>query len=103
MHLGGLLSTQEARVALGYASSNCASFVQIATPLCTSVTRLFYDYHVYHFLNESGSLFERKLWTAAWLAQWDKCWSAEREAVGSNPRQTNTQGLKLTEEKVLPL
>jgi len=49
--------------------------------------------HVYHFLNESGSLFERKLWTAAWLAQWDKHRSAEQEAVGSNLGGTNTQGL----------
>ena len=31
--------------------------------------------------------------TAAWLAQWDKRRSAEREAVGSNPGRTNTQGL----------
>ena len=28
-----------------------------------------------------------------WLAQWDKYWSAEREAIGSNPSRTNTQGL----------
>ena len=26
-----------------------------------------------------------------------------REVVGSNPSQTTTQGLKITEEKVLPL
>ena len=31
--------------------------------------------------------------TAARLAQWDKRRSAEREAVGSNPGLTNTQGL----------
>ena len=31
--------------------------------------------------------------TAARLAQWDKRRSAEREAVGSNPGRTNTQGL----------
>ena len=31
--------------------------------------------------------------TAARLAQWDKRLSAEREAVGSNPGRTNTQGL----------
>ena len=30
---------------------------------------------------------------AARLAQCDKRWSAVREAVGSNPRRTNTQGL----------
>ena len=41
--------------------------------------------------------------TAARLAQWDKRRPAEREAVGSNPDRTNTQGLKITEEKVLPL
>ena len=32
--------------------------------------------------------------TAARLAQWDKRRPAEPEAVGSNPGQTNTQGLK---------
>ena len=31
--------------------------------------------------------------TAARLAQWDKRRSAEREAAGSNPGRTNTQGL----------
>ena len=31
--------------------------------------------------------------TAARLAQWDKRRSAEREAVGSNPSRTKTQGL----------
>ena len=31
--------------------------------------------------------------TAARLAQWDKGQSAVREAVGSNPGRTNTQGL----------
>ena len=31
--------------------------------------------------------------TAALLAQWDKRWSAEREAIGSNPGRTYTQGL----------
>ena len=31
--------------------------------------------------------------TAARLAQWDKHRSTEREAVGSNPGRTNTQGL----------
>ena len=39
------------------------------------------------------------------LAQYlfDKCQSAEWEVAGSNPGQTNTQGLKITEESVLPL
>ena len=32
-----------------------------------------------------------------------KCWSAEQEVAGSNPGQTNTEGLKITEENVLPL
>ena len=31
--------------------------------------------------------------TATQLAQLDKCWSAKREAAGSSPGQTNTQGL----------
>ena len=31
--------------------------------------------------------------TTAWLAQFGECRSAEREAAGSNPGQTNTQGL----------
>ena len=30
---------------------------------------------------------------AARLAQWDKCRPVEREAIGSNPGRTNTQGL----------
>ena len=33
------------------------------------------------------------LWTAARLAQLGERRSAEREAVGSNPGRTNTQGL----------
>ena len=37
----------------------------------------------------------------AWLAQLGECRSAEWEVVSSNPGQTNTQGLKITEEKVL--
>ena len=41
--------------------------------------------------------------TAARLAQLGERRSAEREAVGSSPGRTNTQGLKITEEKVLPL
>ena len=41
--------------------------------------------------------------SAAWLAQLGECWSAEQEDAGSNPSRTNTQGLKITEEKVLPL
>ena len=31
--------------------------------------------------------------TAVQLAQLDKRWSAEREAAGSSPGRTNTQGL----------
>ena len=30
-------------------------------------------------------------------------WAAMREVVSSTPAGTNTQGLKITEEKVLPL
>ena len=41
--------------------------------------------------------------TAARLTQLEEHWSAELGAVGSNPRRTNTQGLQITEEKVLPL
>ena len=37
------------------------------------------------------------------LAQLDKRQSAEREVVGSNPARKNTQGLKITEQNVLPL
>ena len=39
----------------------------------------------------------------AWLAQLGERWSAERQVAGSNPGRTNTQGLKITEKKVLPL
>ena len=39
----------------------------------------------------------------AWLAQLGERRSAEREVAGSNPARTNTQGLKITEKKVLPL
>ena len=39
----------------------------------------------------------------AWLAQLGECWSAEWKVVSSNPGQTNTRGLKITEEKVLSL
>ena len=41
--------------------------------------------------------------TAALLAQLVLRWSAEREIAGPNPSRTNTQGLKITEENVLPL
>ena len=41
--------------------------------------------------------------TAAWLAQLGERRSAEWEVVSSNPHRTNTRGLKITEEKVLPL
>ena len=37
------------------------------------------------------------------LTQWDKRRSAEQEAVGSNLGWTNTEGLEITEEKVLSL
>ena len=40
---------------------------------------------------------------AARLAQLGERRSAEREVVSSNPGRTNTQGLKITEEKVLSL
>ena len=41
--------------------------------------------------------------TPARVAQLDKCLSAEREVAGSNSGRTNTRGLKITEENVLPL
>ena len=41
--------------------------------------------------------------TAARLAQLDKRQCAEWEVAGSNPIWTNTQGLKINEENVLPL
>ena len=41
--------------------------------------------------------------TATWLAQLGECRSTEREVTGSNPGRTNTQGLQITEKKVLPL
>ena len=40
---------------------------------------------------------------AAWLAQLVRHQSDVREVSGSIPGRTNTQGLKITEEKVLPL
>ena len=40
---------------------------------------------------------------AAWLAQLGERRSFERKVVGSNTGSTNTQGLKITEEKVMPL
>ena len=41
--------------------------------------------------------------TAAWLAQLVERQSAVREVQGRAPDRTNTQGLKITEENVLPL
>ena len=41
--------------------------------------------------------------TAARLAELDKRQCAEWEVAGSNPIWTNTQGLKINEENVLPL
>ena len=41
--------------------------------------------------------------TATWLAQLGERRSTEREVTGSNPGRTNTQGLQITEKKVLPL
>ena len=40
---------------------------------------------------------------AAWLAQLGELQSAEQEVAGSSPGRTNTQGLEITEKKVLPL
>ena len=41
--------------------------------------------------------------TAAWLDQLGERRSAKQEVKGSNPGWTNTQGLYITEKKVLPL
>ena len=41
--------------------------------------------------------------TATWLALLAEGRSAGREIACSNPGRTNTQGLKITEKKVLPL
>ena len=41
--------------------------------------------------------------TIALLAHLDKYLSTKQDAAGSNPSQTDTQGLKATEKKVLPL
>ena len=38
-----------------------------------------------------------------WLAQLGESRCAKREVAGSNPGRTNTQGLQITEGKVLPL
>ena len=45
-----------------------------------------------------------KIWKIGeWLVQLGELRFAERDAAGSNPDQTNIQGLEITEEKVLPL
>ena len=44
-----------------------------------------------------------KQFTAAWLAQLGERQSAVREVRVRAPDRTNTQGLKITEENVLPL
>ena len=41
--------------------------------------------------------------TVTWLAQMGEHQSSEWEFVSSNPGRTNTHGLNITEEKVLPL
>ena len=41
--------------------------------------------------------------TVAWLAQFRERRCAEREFIGSNPSRTKSQGLQITEKKVLPL
>ena len=41
--------------------------------------------------------------TAAWLAQVDEQRTTEREVGVQGPDRTHTQGLKITEENVLPL
>ena len=41
--------------------------------------------------------------TDAWLAQVVERQSSVRKVEGSTPDRTNTQGLKITEQNVLPL
>ena len=41
--------------------------------------------------------------TTAWYAQLGERWSAEWLVMSSNPFWANTQGLQITEKKVLPL
>ena len=62
------------------------------------------------FLGKTDEALEREVlkrllnWkSATWLAQLIERQSALRELEGSSPDQTNTQGLKITEENVLPL
>ena len=47
--------------------------------------------------------FENGGFTAAWLAQLVERRTAVREVEVQAPDRTNTQGLKITEENVLPL
>ena len=56
----------------------------------------------YLFVQTCISFLPRSL-TDAWLAQLVRRQSAVREVSGSIPGRTNTQGLKIIEEKVLPL
>ena len=64
------------------------------------------DPHVYTSCIHTFMLFQmpsRNSGLAARLAQLGERRSAEREVVSSNLGRTNTQGLKITEEKVLSL
>ena len=54
-------------------------------------------------LQEGGNRVTGYIPTAAWLAQLVERRTAVQEVSGSSPRPDNTQGLKITEENVLPL
>ena len=73
----------------------------------TSLTELLHRYYLIFLRILQKWKFEVSckflFFSAASLAQLDKRLSAEWEVAGSNPGQTNTQGLKITEERVLPL
>ena len=58
-------------------------------------------YQHYHYLYHYR--YHHPYQTAAWLAQLGERRSAEREVAGSNPGRTNTQGIQITQKKVLPL
>ena len=62
-----------------------------------SVSNAMGLFHIVHLFGEGLSV------TADRLAQLVEHRTAVREVAGSNLDRTNTQGLKITEEKVLPL
>ena len=61
------------------------------------------QFSILTILQLSLSLKVIRLKQAAWLAQLGERQSAEWEVTGLNPGRTNTQGVQITEKKVLPL